>query len=132
MKTSEIAVLMVAELDKANAKFPQFNSRHEGYAVIKEEVDELWDEIKKKHPDKEKMLAEAVQIGAMAMKFVQLLVGMEDEEDIISELELKCSQCRYHVMTEEEIKQHGSDPCDTCDKLSNWQPKEEGTKHECK
>lgn len=41
MKIHDITVLMVAELKKANKKFPKFNSRHEGYAVIKEEVDEL-------------------------------------------------------------------------------------------
>ena len=35
------------ELLSATEKFGPFNSTHEGYAVIKEELDELWDEIKK-------------------------------------------------------------------------------------
>ena len=45
------------------------HSTHEGYAVIKEELDELWDEVKKKHPDPKRLLAEAIQIGAMAIAF---------------------------------------------------------------
>lgn len=34
------------ELELAQRKYNGFNSCHEGYAVIKEEVDELWDLIK--------------------------------------------------------------------------------------
>ena len=34
------------ELGEAMSKFSKFNSNHEGYAVLKEEVDELWDNIK--------------------------------------------------------------------------------------
>lgn len=37
------------ELDKARTKFPSFNSAHEGYAVLLEETDELWQEIKQKN-----------------------------------------------------------------------------------
>lgn len=35
------------ELKKAESEFTEYNSAHEGYAIIKEEFDELWDEIKK-------------------------------------------------------------------------------------
>ena len=49
-------------------------SAHEGYAVLLEEVDELWDEVKKNpskyaHRDKD-MRKEAIQIAAMAIRFV--------------------------------------------------------------
>lgn len=62
----------VQEYHKARKKFAPFNSTHEGYAVIKEELDELWDEIKKKGPyrSREKMRKEAVQVGAMALAFI--------------------------------------------------------------
>lgn len=48
-----------------------FNSSHEGYAIMLEEMDELWDEIKKKKEkrDKENMKKEALQIAAMGLRF---------------------------------------------------------------
>ena len=35
------------ELHRASEKHSAFHSGHEGYAVILEELDELWDEVKK-------------------------------------------------------------------------------------
>ncbi len=46
------------------------NSTHEGYAIILEELDELWDLIKLKNPDKQLMKEEATQIGAMTLAFI--------------------------------------------------------------
>jgi len=47
------------------------NSAHEAYAVMLEEVDELWDHVKTKQKlrDLEAMEKEAVQIAAMALRF---------------------------------------------------------------
>ena len=56
----EVEAAAMAELNRANAKFPLFNSTHEGYAVILEEAEEaqeamenvktslavLWDRVK--------------------------------------------------------------------------------------
>jgi NTP pyrophosphatase (non-canonical NTP hydrolase) len=54
------------EIEKAKEKYPKdFNSLHEAYAVILEEFQEMWDEIKKKNPDKENIREEAIQVGAM-------------------------------------------------------------------
>ena len=66
---------VVAELERATRKFGSFNSAHEGYAVLKEEVDELWDEIKKKSPDKTKLEAEAKQVAAMGLRFAMDICG---------------------------------------------------------
>lgn len=57
------------ELLSATGKFGPFASAHEGYAVLKEEVEELWDEIKGGQ-DRDRMREEAVQVAAMAMRFV--------------------------------------------------------------
>lgn len=64
---------VATELRSAREKFPRRQSgAHEGYAVLKEEVDELWDEVKGKHPDRrERMRAEAIQVAAMAIRFVE-------------------------------------------------------------
>jgi len=37
--------LIEDELSRANAKYPPFASRHEGYAVLKEEIEEADEEI---------------------------------------------------------------------------------------
>lgn len=43
MIEQDIIAQVQSELNKAQAKFPEFHSMHEGYAVIKEELDEVWD-----------------------------------------------------------------------------------------
>lgn len=62
------------ELDNARTRFPAFASAHEGIAVIREEFDELWQEIKNdKQPAEERrnrMRAEAKQLAAMALRFM--------------------------------------------------------------
>ncbi len=52
----------------------EFNSLHEGYAIIKEEFDELWEEIKLKNPNQLNLQKEAVQVGAMVLAFLVELV----------------------------------------------------------
>ena len=47
MKPEKAIKSMTDEFRRAQDLFPKFHSNHEGYAVIKEEMDELWDEIKK-------------------------------------------------------------------------------------
>ena len=60
------------EFERASSLYPKFNSAHEGYAVLLEEVEELWDEVKKspKRRDPAKMKEEAVQVAAMALRFL--------------------------------------------------------------
>ena len=52
--------------------FPAMRSPHEGYAIILEELEELWAEVKKQHHlrDKEKMRNEAMQVAAMSLRFM--------------------------------------------------------------
>lgn len=59
---------VICELAEAQAKFPPFNSAHEGYAVLKEEVDELWQEVK--HGSRHRQREEATQVAAMAVRFL--------------------------------------------------------------
>lgn len=67
------------ELEKALVKFPSFHGPHEGYAVILEELDELWEEVKAKNAQRDgsgseqddgAMRHEAMQVAAMAIRFM--------------------------------------------------------------
>ncbi len=57
------------EYVRATEKFGGFATTHEGYAVILEELDELWDEIKA-NSTKKAMRKEAMQLSAMAFRFM--------------------------------------------------------------
>ena len=70
----------IKELLRATAKFGPFNSPHEGYAVILEELDELWDEIKSKDGFASgRLQKEAVQVAAMALRFLYDCCGYHIE-----------------------------------------------------
>ena len=75
-KLSEILAMVEAEFRKASAKNDKFNSAHEGYAVMLEEVDELKEEVwkKRKLRNIELMRGEAKQIAAMAIRFIHDLL----------------------------------------------------------
>lgn len=76
MKRKDVMQKIKTELMLTDAQKPKFHSTHEGYGVLKEEFDELWDEIKEsKTFDKANLLMvdEAVQVAAMAIKFIENL-----------------------------------------------------------
>ncbi len=64
---------MLKELTRATEMHPRLNSVHEGYAVLLEEMDELWDEIKSTGPHKNNpshVRTEAIHVAAMALRFL--------------------------------------------------------------
>jgi hypothetical protein len=73
---SRMAERIAAECRRARSKFPMFNSAHEGFAVLYEEVDELWEAVRMKKGRERSacMRAEVEQVGAMALRF---LIDME-------------------------------------------------------
>ena len=90
----EVEAAAMAELNRANAKFPLFNSTHEGYAVILEEAEEaqeamenvknslavLWDRVKGIEVacflDEDEM----VQTAAMLLKYEMSLGAKAGEK----------------------------------------------------
>ena len=71
METVIRAVLK--ELADAQLHHPQFNSRHEAYAVILEELDECWDEIKSNNS--KRAYEEMIQVAAMALRYLDEFRG---------------------------------------------------------
>lgn len=70
---------IVMELQRAMNLHPTpMHNAHEGYAVLLEEVDELWDEIKKRDKNWTEIRKEAIQVAAMAMRFVLEVVDFPD------------------------------------------------------
>lgn len=60
-----------AELDHAYGKHGRGQwGRHEFYAILKEEVDEMWDAIKSDDPI-EDVRKEAIQIAAMVFRYLE-------------------------------------------------------------
>ncbi len=83
MDINDAIGLTVTELLSATAKFGEFASAHEGWAIIFEELDELWDEVKKKHEDPTRlngMRTEAKHVAAMGIRFLMDICEMEYEE----------------------------------------------------
>lgn len=78
----DLATEMIkAEVYRATTMHSPMTTAHEGKAVIEEELDELWDEVKLfPNIDREALLKEAVHIGAMAARFIADIcsVGGED------------------------------------------------------
>lgn len=60
------------ELSFARGKFPPMRSFHEGLAIIEEELFELRMEVYKQHDvrEREKLRHEAMQVAAMAIRFM--------------------------------------------------------------
>ena len=86
IKNTELTIIanqMLREVVWACIHHKTFNSLHEGKAVIEEEFDELWAEIKKYPKEsKAKLRKEAIQLGAMAMRFIYDLLADHHEREI--------------------------------------------------
>lgn len=81
MKREDVVQMINDELCKTDIEKPMFHSTHEGYGVLKEEFDELWDEIKASKEFRmanKLMVNEAVQVAAMAIKFIENLYQDEN------------------------------------------------------
>jgi hypothetical protein len=70
MRRDRAEALVSSELIRALAKHRPMASSHEGYAVILEKLDELWDEVKRQKIDRDALVKEAAQVAAMGLRFL--------------------------------------------------------------
>lgn len=66
------------EVHRAKSIHRGMNSLHEGYAVILEELDEVWGEIKQKKPDRSKVALELRQTAAMCLRTI-IDLGLDND-----------------------------------------------------
>ena len=67
----QLIELIATELDNAYAKHGREPwGRHEFYAILQEEVDELWDDIKADSPQ-ELVIRELIQVAAMCFRYYE-------------------------------------------------------------
>lgn len=72
-KLEKIIIDVKYELMKAQIHFDLFHSEHEGFAILLEEIDELWEGVKMKQSNplrKTICKKEAIQVCAMALRFL--------------------------------------------------------------
>jgi|GEM_PF-2212195 len=77
---SKALIPIISEYLRATEIYPPMNTAHEGWALIMEEMEELKQEVFKKPSEisKEDMKREAVQIAAMAIRFITDVCERED------------------------------------------------------
>lgn len=81
-RLNRILVDVKNEYVRASGLFSKFHSGHEGKAIIEEDLDELWDEVKKFPLSNPHFLRkEAIQIAAMAVRFI-MDICLEEEENV--------------------------------------------------
>lgn len=74
-RTAEVLQIITdveQEVHRAMQGHPPYNSAHEAYAVLLEEVDEFWDEVRKRRHarDLAAMRKELIQVAAVAIKAI--------------------------------------------------------------
>lgn len=69
-KVNDLFVEVANELYRAEREHEPINSLHEGYAVIAEELDEFWDQVKRKARDRDpvSVRTELIQTAAMCVQ----------------------------------------------------------------
>ena len=79
-RIDDIVAMIELEFVSATRKFGAFHNGHEGFAVIREELDELWDAVKVNETDD--ACREAIQVSAMGLRFAFDLLSDEQWEKL--------------------------------------------------
>lgn len=66
----DLVELVAREVDRAMQVHPSMKSPHEAYAVILEELDEFWELVRAKQPDRLDMRKELIQTAAMCLRAI--------------------------------------------------------------
>jgi hypothetical protein len=80
-----------AEMVRGHALHGRYNSDHEAYAVLLEELDEVWDEVKLRSEkrDYSRMRSELIQVAAVACRWAEQLTDKRSDVDRDAMLEAR-------------------------------------------
>lgn len=95
MKQHEALALVLGELEGAIAEHGPMASCHEGWAVIREEVDELWDAVKADDGATHRGASEAVQVAAMGLRYLIDLCDAKAAKEHATKVEAWRSQSEF-------------------------------------
>jgi hypothetical protein len=124
MNTKTAQDKILEEFLRASSIYKPFSTYHEGYAIIKEEFDELWEEIKHSHYDRgdrneeedTKIQTEAVQVGAMILRF--LIDLTKDGDENMEKQREKLDKLLEEI--DEETRVANEKGFYRCDKCQRW------------
>lgn len=80
------------ELASAKNKHAPMHSPHEGHSVIREEVEELWEHVRADTGTSPKARKEAIQIAAMAIRYIEDLIDGRINHATVQTLELDAAE----------------------------------------
>ena len=75
---------IMEKVEKINGKHPTYNSPHEAYAILLEEVDEVWDEVKIKDQNYTRMYNEVSDVACVCIRFMKFLEEIKKEKGVIT------------------------------------------------
>lgn len=84
---------LAEHLAKAERKHAPMRGEHEGWAVIYEELDELWDEVKRETINPAALRKEAFHTAAMALRFVKDVCDRQPDHSELWLFAWKCTTC---------------------------------------
>ena len=86
MNTKQIIDLVLEEQKTRLDSKGSFHSVHEGYAIIKEELEKLWNRVRENNT--KCACDEAIQVAAMAVQFMIDFMELTEEEGIYVPIEV--------------------------------------------
>lgn len=102
-KYYEAMDMVMKEVTMAKSKYKKdFNSRHEAYGVLLEEVDELWDDVKADAEDGRDIM-EAVQVAAMALRYVAEFKKFSSTDKVTIQTEVR-GNCQDNKFSHDDLE----------------------------
>ncbi len=80
-KVSTVIDEVVAELERATGLYSSMPGPHEGFVILQDRMGELWEEVREQERNKAAMSDEAIQVAAMAIRFILDCCVEEEEEE---------------------------------------------------